>query len=236
MTILIPSYEPDERLIGLVHHIQAISSCSILVIDDGSGEGYRDIFNAVREAGCTVLTHSRNQGKGRALKTGFAYIRQIGETDGVVCADSDGQHLPKDIMSIAHAVNEHRHHIILGSRRFTGKVPMRSRFGNAVTRMVYSFSTGTPIQDTQTGLRGYSADMLDWLCGIPGERFEYEMNMLLEAKAAGYALLEVPIETVYLQRINHRIFGRWPIPPESTTPLLNSALPPVVPPYLTSSC
>jgi Glycosyltransferases involved in cell wall biogenesis len=198
MTILIPSYEPDERLLGLIHSLKENGNPSILVVDDGSGEDYREIFDSARAAGCTVVTHPANLGKGRALKTGFDYIRRSGHPDGVVCADSDGQHLPKDIMRVANAVREHPRHIVLGSRRFTGKVPARSRFGNTATRMVYSYATGTPIHDTQTGLRGYSPDMLDWLCRIPGDRFEYEMNMLLESKNAGYDLMEVPIDTVYL--------------------------------------
>lgn len=198
MTILIPSYEPDERLITLIHNLKEVSDTSILVIDDGSGGDYRDIFDSAKNVGCTVLTHRINQGKGSALKTGFDYVRQQGGRDGVVCADSDGQHLPKDILRITKAVREHRNHIVLGSRQFTGKVPLRSRFGNSATRMVYAFATGRPIQDTQTGLRGYSSDMLDWLCQVPGDRFEYEMNMLLEAPNAGYDLVEVPIDTVYL--------------------------------------
>lgn len=198
MTILIPSYEPDERLITLIHKLKEASDASILVVDDGSGEDYRDIFDSVEKAGCTVLTHPINQGKGSALKTGFDYVRQHGERDGVICADSDGQHLPGDILRLTKAVREHRNHIVLGSRQFTGKVPLRSRFGNSATRMVYAFATGRPIQDTQTGLRGYSSEMLDWLCQVPGDRFEYEMNMLLEAPNVGYDLVEVPIETVYL--------------------------------------
>lgn len=198
MTILIPSYEPDERLIALIRDLKEVSDAPILVVDDGSGEDYRGIFESARKEGCTVLTHPTNQGKGRALKTGFDYVRKHGEEEGVVCADSDGQHLPEDILRITRAVREHRGHIVLGSRQFTGKVPLRSRFGNSATRMVYALATGKPIRDTQTGLRGYSSDMLDWLCGVQGDRFEYEMNMLLEAPAAGIDLIEVPIETVYL--------------------------------------
>ncbi|CAN7758759.1 bifunctional glycosyltransferase family 2/GtrA family protein [Paenibacillus sp. LjRoot153] len=198
MTILIPSYEPDERLLSLIHKLKEVSDASILVVDDGSGEEYRGIFDSAKQAGCTVLTHQINQGKGSALKTGFDYVRQHGERDGVVCADSDGQHLPEDILRLTEAVREHRNHIVLGSRQFTGKVPMRSRIGNSATRMVYAFATGKPIQDTQTGLRGYSSEMLDWLCQIPGNRFEYEMNMLLEAPRVGYDLVEVPIDTIYL--------------------------------------
>jgi glycosyltransferase involved in cell wall biosynthesis len=198
MTVLIPSYEPDQKLIRLILQIKAVSDIPIIVVDDGSGTGYRSIFQRVEELGCTVLTHPVNQGKGRALKTGFYYLKNAGCADGVVCADSDGQHLPADILRIAAAIAERENHIILGSRRFTGNVPFRSRFGNAATRMMFAFTTGTRIQDTQTGLRGYSASMLEWLCRIPGDRFEYEMNMLLEAEKEGYSLHEVTIDTVYL--------------------------------------
>lgn len=198
MTILIPSYEPDERLITLIHKLKEAGDDAILVVDDGSGADYRRIFDEVEQAGCTVLTHRFNQGKGSALKTGFDYVRQQAQSDGVVCADSDGQHLPGDILKLTEAVREHRNHIVLGSRQFTGKVPLRSRIGNSATRMIYTLATGKPIQDTQTGLRGYSSDMLDWLCQVPGDRFEYEMNMLLEAPKVGYPLVEVPIDTVYL--------------------------------------
>lgn len=199
MTVLIPAYEPDHRLLTLIHNLKAACLSKIVVVDDGSGEGYREIFNSVREAGCTVLTHETNLGKGRALKTGFSYLKESGDCEGVVCADSDGQHLPADIMRIADAVADHQNEIVLGCRHFTGKVPLRSRFGNSATRMVYALGTGRRIQDTQTGLRGFSATMLDWLCRIPGERFEYEMNMLLKAEGDGYAMHEVPIDTVYLE-------------------------------------
>jgi len=195
--ILIPSYEPDERLITLVHKLIKATDASIVVVDDGSGENYRPLFDRVQKAGCTVLTHKSNQGKGKALKTGFNYARQH-EKGGVVCADSDGQHLHKDIVRIMLAVHQHPNSIVLGSRQFTGRVPLRSRLGNSATRLIYRCTTGKSIQDTQTGLRGYSAEMLGWLCHVPGDRFEYEMNMLLEAPQAGYSILEMPIDTIYL--------------------------------------
>lgn len=198
MNILIPAYEPDERLLALIGELQANGSDHIVIVDDGSGERYRSLFNAAQAAGCTVLAHQTNQGKGRALKTGFDYLRRQGLASCVVCADSDGQHLPRDIAKVAQAVRGHQGRIVLGSRQFAGSVPLRSRFGNSATRMAYAYTTGTPVQDTQTGLRGYSPDLLDWLCDVPGERFEYEMNMLLEAPRAGYELHEVPINTVYL--------------------------------------
>ncbi|WP_409340621.1 GtrA family protein [Paenibacillus sp. MBLB4367] len=198
MTVLIPSYEPDNRLIGLIERLRAMTDAPIVVVDDGSGEKFRGIFEAVKAAGCTVLTHISNRGKGRALKTGFQYIMEHGSTPGVVCADSDGQHAPKDIVAVGQAIDAREATIVLGSRRFTGKVPLRSRVGNRLTSKIYDAATGIGIGDTQTGLRGYPSHMLAWLCQVPGERFEYEMNLLLQAPAQGYGIAELPIDTIYL--------------------------------------
>ncbi|OMD78521.1 bifunctional glycosyltransferase family 2/GtrA family protein [Paenibacillus odorifer] len=199
MTILIPAYEPDERLLDLILQLYNFQLEPIVLVDDGSGPHYRGIFDMAEAFGCTVLTHEVNLGKGRALKTGFQYIQEAGLPDYVVCADSDGQHLPYDINRIVESLrNQTTPGIVLGSRRFTGTIPLRSRFGNSVTRTVFSLTTGTKIYDTQTGLRGYPLSMLDWLCQIPGERFEYEMNMLLTAHKEGYTITEEYIDTVYL--------------------------------------
>ncbi|WP_379146043.1 glycosyltransferase [Paenibacillus sp. sgz500992] len=200
MTILIPAYEPDKRLLELIVQLQEYQLGPIVLVDDGSGPAYRGIFDMAEAFGCTVLTHEANLGKGRALKTGFRYIQETGLSGYVVCADSDGQHLPHDIKRIVEVLqNQTTPGIVLGSRRFSGTIPLRSRFGNSVTRAVFSLTTGTKIYDTQTGLRGFSFPMLDWLCQIPGERFEYEMNMLLTAHREGYTLIEEYIDTVYLE-------------------------------------
>jgi len=96
MIILIPAYEPNQRLINLIHDLKDTCDYEIVVVDDGSGPSYKSIFDKVSSLGCTVLTHERNRGKGAALKTGFHYIQETKEAAGVVTADCDGQHLPKD--------------------------------------------------------------------------------------------------------------------------------------------
>jgi putative flippase GtrA len=194
MTILIPAYEPSEALLKLTDELRADR---ILIVDDGSGSRYREIFEKAKQKGCIILAHEYNKGKGEALKTGFRWIIEHGEEEGIVCADSDGQHLADDIMQIAEIVRRYQFKIVTGCRHFTSHVPLRSRFGNSVTKAVFAFASGTKLRDTQTGLRGYSADMLDWLCGIPGKRFEYEMNVLLEAVGAGYTIYETDIDTIY---------------------------------------
>jgi Glycosyltransferases involved in cell wall biogenesis len=200
MTILIPAYEPSKRLINLIYDLIDICDYHIVIVDDGSGEEFKYIFDTALSLGCTVLKHEKNKGKGAALKTGFKYIKETKEDEGVVTADCDGQHLPKDIVKIAESIKEQNNIIVLGTRRFIGKVPFRSRFGNSLTRTIFSFASGAKVYDTQTGLRGFSPQMLDWLCEVSGDRFEYEMNMLLEATPAVYSFQEVDIETVYLEQ------------------------------------
>lgn len=200
MMVLIPAYEPNERLIELINGLKAMCNYNIVIVNDGSGEAYNNIFTRAKDIGCTVLNHKVNKGKGQALKTGFNYIKETTEKEGVVCADCDGQHLPKDIIKIGETISKHHNSIILGTRRFIGDVPFRSTFGNSITRAVFSFASGAKIFDTQTGLRGFSTNMLQWLCCISGQRFEYEMNMLLEAIPSGYNFHEVDINTVYLEQ------------------------------------
>lgn len=119
----------------------------------------------------------------------------------VVCADCDGQHTPADIARIAALVAPGT--MVLGGRRFTGPtsggpVPLRSKVGNAVSRWLFGAVAGVGVHDTQTGLRAYPADLLPWLQSVPGDRFEYEFSLLLRASGAGVLIVEVPIETIYL--------------------------------------
>ncbi|MFA9399008.1 MAG: GtrA family protein [Clostridiaceae bacterium] len=199
MIVLIPAYEPNMRMIELILKLRAKCDYNIIIVDDGSGSKYKDIFALAYEMGCTVLTQDVNKGKGEALKLGFKYIENLGEKQGVVTADCDGQHSIQDIIKIAEAIEKGSNKIILGSRHFTGKVPFRSSFGNSITRSIFAFASGVKIYDTQTGLRGFAPHMLKWLCQVKGSRFEYEMNQLLETSSAGYSLNEIEIDTIYLE-------------------------------------
>ena len=141
MIALIPAFEPDGRLVELIRRLGRPA----VVVDDGSGPAYAPIFDQVRALGAQVLTHTRNRGKGCALKTGFAFVRRHFPGVGVVCADSDGQHRPEDINAVAERVESSGAPMVLGARRFTGDVPARSRFGNALTRKVFRLATGRAI-------------------------------------------------------------------------------------------
>ncbi|WP_019135197.1 glycosyltransferase [Cellulomonas massiliensis] len=197
-TVLVPAYEPDERLVHLVRALRE-AGLPVLVVDDGSGPRSRPVLDAAAAAGADVVHHRVNRGKGEALRTGFAWLAREQPGRDVVCADCDGQHTPADVLAVARRLAVGDAAVVLGARAFTGPVPARSRWGNAATRLAFRLATGRRVRDTQTGLRGYPAGRLAWLRGVPGERFEYELRVLLAAAAQGLRVVEVPIATVYLE-------------------------------------
>jgi putative flippase GtrA len=199
MIVVIPAYEPDSRLLALLDALRDADPCArLIVVDDGSGPGYRQLFDAARAMGATVLAHPVNRGKGAALKTGFRFVAATWPGQDVVCADSDGQHSVVDILRVAEQVRRGEP-LVLGVRGFAGDVPARSRFGNSVTRVLFRLATGRRIVDTQTGLRGYSRSLLPGLQAVPGDRFEYELNVLLRAARQGHPVGQVEIATIYLE-------------------------------------
>lgn len=197
MTVLIPACEPTVNLLKLVLELKEMTNYKVLIVDDGSGENYNEIFRKAEALGCTVMRHAVNMGKGAALKTGFLRLLMDEVQDDVVCADSDGQHLTRDIIRVANAVKQNNSDMVLGTRRFTGHVPFKSKLGNKTTAFILKLTTGMDIKDTQTGLRAYPFHMLDWLRSVEGDRFEYELNLLLAAKKSGIAIRQVTIATVY---------------------------------------
>ena len=190
--VLIPAYNPDDKLLALLPELRR-RFARIVLVNDGSTTGL-DVFARAEPLVERILVHPRNRGKGAALKTGFEYI---GDAD-VVTADADGQHTPDDIARVAEALGGHRRGLVLGVRAFSGDVPFRSRFGNFWTRWLFYLMTGLMVRDTQTGLRGIPGPLLPRLRAIPGERYEYEMAVLADAKNHEERPLQVPISTVYI--------------------------------------
>lgn len=203
--VIIPAYEPDSSLINLCKKISQEITQKIIVIDDGSGEDYREIFQSLNKEDIIVLKHAVNMGKGRALKDAFNYVLNVfPDILGVITADSDNQHSLKDIKKCRDALYANPDKLILGCRKFNGdNVPWKSRVGNEITKKICSYLCGIKISDTQTGLRGIPKDFMKTCLTTPGERFEYETNMLIEANDE-IGFLEVPIKTIYESKKNHK--------------------------------
>lgn len=202
VSVIIPSLNPDDKLVNVVDSLIEYGFDDIVVVNDGSDEAHMGPFRTVEKyEQCVVLTHEVNQGKGRALKTAFEYcIANRDGIDGVVTVDGDNQHKAKDIYNCAVAMEENSDCVVLGVRDFSGiDVPAKSRFGNVLTSLVFRFACGLNISDTQTGLRAIPRQYLELFLETKGERFEYETNMLLELRNSNISFKEVKIETVYIE-------------------------------------
>ena len=198
--MLIPSLEPDERLPVYVRALLDSGFGQVVIVDDGSSAKYQDIFNRLDAMdGCDVIHHEVNKGKGVALKTGYAYIQKnFHNAIGVITADADGQHTVDDCLKLAQALCEGKDELYLGSRDFNlSHVPPKSRYGNKITSLVFKLLYGQWLPDTQTGLRAFPASRLTFMQEVEGDRFEYEMNVLIACARAGMPMKPITIETIY---------------------------------------
>ena len=200
VAILIPSYKPEKSLAGYVDALAARGFGRIVVVDDGSGERYRGIFDELGERPfCTVLRHEANRGKGAALKTGFAYMLERRDgTTGVVTADSDGQHSVEDCVRMAEALAADCGAVHIGSREFAfRKMPFRSWIGNRWSSLSFALVLGRWFPDTQTGLRAFPMSALPMLVSVRGDRYEYEMGVLMTLVRRNIPVRTLSISTIY---------------------------------------
>lgn len=216
--VIIPALDPDEGLITYCNRLIEAGLENILLVDDGSDEDHRRVFAELSDR-CIVLRHAVNLGKGRALKDAFSLVihktltdtvsyesrmpledslAMLKDVECVVTADCDGQHASADVLAVAQKTVECGDALVLGARDFdSDNVPFKSRKGNKITRRLFKILHGLDLTDTQTGLRGIPVSLLAAFAEGKGERFEYELDMLVIAAREHIPVHEVPIETIY---------------------------------------
>lgn len=200
--VLIPALNPCSRMLGVIDELlQRDAAVEIMVVNDGSARECEPLFHeAAARLRVDLLHHAQNLGKGAALRTGIQRFLQRADADDVlITADADGQHLPADILAVAAVALKNPSSLVLGTRAFSGDVPLRSRFGNDLTRLVFRLFTGQRLTDTQTGLRAIPRDLLEKLLAVKTNRYAFELEMLLIASRARILLITEAIQTVYLQ-------------------------------------
>ena len=202
VSVVLPSLDPDEKLDAVIDGLLEYGFTDIILVNDGSKPENLPRFQRAADTHKEVhlLHHEINRGKGAALKTAFAwFLENRPDGKGVVTVDGDNQHHPEDTRACCeHMLETGR--ITLGCRDFSlPQVPPRSRFGNKTTSFVFKLFCGITLSDTQTGLRAFPRDTLEFLTQVSGDRFEYETNMLLEMKTNGIPFDEVKIRTVYIE-------------------------------------
>lgn len=211
VVIIIPAYEPDNRLIKLLTDLHKNTIFPIVIVNDGSESKYDIYFNSAENIyDATVLKHSVNQGKGQALKTAFEYcLKKYPDLQGCITVDSDGQHSADSIKDIKENADIYRDSLILGVRDFNGsEVPDKSKFGNKLTKKIFMMLYKTDISDTQTGLRYIPKFFMKELLIVKGNRFEFETKMLIEAVKSNINIREIGIETIYDSKDDHQTHFR----------------------------
>ncbi|MCR4989956.1 MAG: glycosyltransferase family 2 protein [Lachnospiraceae bacterium] len=201
--IIIPALDPEEKLIPYIKELISAGFGDILIVDDGSSPDHKYVFDDIKQMNeCTVITHSRNLGKGRALKNAFDHFLKlptVSEFEGVICVDCDGQHSVADVCKIYDELCTGREELILGSRDFSlGNTPKKSMAGNKTVRLLFKLLCRLSLNDTQTGLRGIPTSILPEFKNLSGDRYEYEMNMLILSANKHIPVIEIPIETIYI--------------------------------------
>jgi len=200
LCVLIPAYVPEASLPQTVAALLEHPFRAVVVVNDGSPPSCEALFDQLRAmVRVHVLVHAENLGKGASLKTGLAFIASaFPECAGVVTADADGQHSPRDILRVAERLAASPRALVLGARRFDGGTPLRNRLGNQLSRLAVGLVLGRWLKDTQTGLRGIPRRLFDRLRAIAASGYEFELDMLTAAKHAGCEFVETPIQTIYL--------------------------------------
>ena len=201
ISVVLPSLDPDEKLLSTIDGLLKVGFSDIILINDGSKpENLHYFEKAAEHPQIHLLHHEVNRGKGAALKTAFAwFLENRPDAAGVITVDGDGQHHPEDTLACCEKMLQ-TGEVILGCRDFSlPGIPARSRGGNKATCVVFKIFCGMTISDNQTGLRAIPTDAVRAFTKVKGDRFEYETNMLLAMKEQDIPYGEVKIRTVYIE-------------------------------------
>lgn len=210
VAVVVPSFNPDENLVSTIESLQAAGFSDFILVDDGSSKDTQKwITEAASLGGVTLIHHEKNRGKGAALKTAYSsLLKRATKPTGAVAVDSDGQHASVDVSRVVAellAQDSPADSIVFGVRDFASKtVPWKSKLGNSVSSGLVGLLFGKWVKDTQTGLRAFGINRLAQQVATPGERYEFEMNSLLQILHQSLDLVQVGITTVYLDENNSR--------------------------------
>lgn len=194
--VLIPAYEPDEQLVILTEKLSS-QGLQVLVVNDGSGEKYQDIFIRTAQY-AKVIALAQNSGKGAALKAGMGHILDhIPDCEHVITCDADGQHRVEDVLRVREQLHKGEK-FVLTVRQWRKDIPLRSKIGNGLSRFVYALLANRYLSDNQSGLRGFNRVHIPWLVQVEKNNYDYEMNVLYYAAKKNIRIATVPIEAVYI--------------------------------------
>jgi glycosyltransferase involved in cell wall biosynthesis len=198
--VIVPTYNNAKTLKRVLDSVLQYTS-NVIVVNDGSTDATSEILNNYPQLIC--IHHTKNSGKGRALRNGFAKAVEL-KYDYAITIDSDGQHFASDIPKFIEALENDGDAILIGSRNMMQEgVPKKSSFGNKFSNFWFWFETGIRLEDTQSGYRLYPLKI------IPKRyftnKFEFEIEVIVRAAWKGMPVKNIPIKILYdpAERVSH---------------------------------
>lgn len=188
---LICAYNEETALKCVIDECKKYIS-DIIVVDDGSNDKSADVAAA---AGATVIKHSKNLGKGAALKTGFKFVLENG-FDAVITLDADGQHDANEISRFIDAYKNNNGDIIIGNRLWDKGIYLSRYIPNKIGVFFISLASGCKICDTQSGYRLYKKEVIKDI-NMESSGFEAETELLIKAGRKGFKIAAIPVKAIY---------------------------------------
>lgn len=199
--VIIPTYNNAKTLERVIDGVLNYTS-DVVIINDGSTDETSGILK--QYSNIHLVNHSKNQGKGKALQTGFQHAKMLGY-EYAITIDSDGQHFPKDLSTFVDALHlAGKPVLLIGSRNMTQEsVPKKSSFGNRFSNFWFWFETGIKLTDTQSGYRLYPLNELPKK--LYTKKFEFEIEVIVRAAWKGVEVKNIPIDVLYdpNERVSH---------------------------------
>jgi len=193
VSVIIPCYDEKETICEILEAVKAVNVASeILIVDDGSKDGTREILRAMApDPLVRIIYHDHNQGKGAALRTGFA----AATGDIFIIQDADLEYDPREYPALLKPILENRSKVVYGSR-FLGGPRKTMFFWNMVANKGLTLLTNilynSILSDMETCYKVFRAEVVK---GIPlrSRRFEFEPEITAKVLKRGYRIYEVPI-------------------------------------------
>jgi len=201
--VIIPTYNNEKTLEKVIRDTLQYTD-KIIVVNDGATDTTPSILEKFTDSIITI-SHSDNQGKGMALRTGFSKAVELG-CDYAITIDSDGQHFPSDLVNFLDKIETHPGSLIIGARNMNSEnVPGGSSFGNQFSNFWFRVETGVKLPDTQSGYRLYPVKKLEKI-NFFSTRFEFEIEVIVKAAWRGIPVISMPVRIFYAkgaERISH---------------------------------
>ena len=199
--VLIPAFKAAKDLNNFLPSLlTTVPNNSVCVVDDASHDATESVC---AQYNVECLKQDINQGKGAALKKGFAHLLNK-KVRWIITMDADGQHAVSDIALFIDAIKKYPDTgLIIGARSIRlNTMPPARILSNTVTSAILSAMCRKRILDSQCGYRMYSSELFKKI-NLHHKRFEMESEVILKACAAGFPVRFVPVQTLYCSTQSH---------------------------------